>query len=174
MKKIEKLNLYFEKPEITDPVSYRNKFEKLHDKINECVRAINLMRGHYEAGDLPIHVDWGTGPAKIIVQPFFSEKLDEHDDEEFKYTLGGERIIKDPGPTVFWFEQVNMAVIAKGKYEIEKWRLPVKKIKVGYELHQEFFSFLHAFLSCTGKNTLKEGVDLDDIKLFEAKVFLYR
>jgi len=64
MKKIDKLNIYFEKPEITDPVSYRVKFEKMHDKINECVRAINLMHGH----------------------------LDPYDDEYFEYNLNGDRI----------------------------------------------------------------------------------
>jgi len=48
MKKIEKLNVSFEKE--VKPV--RHQFEALHDKINECVRALNLMDGHLEPWDI--------------------------------------------------------------------------------------------------------------------------
>lgn len=114
MKKIDKLNMHFER----DKSPLRRDLEAIHDKINECVKAINLVHGHYEPGDLPVRID------------------------RDKETISYDSIDQVVENKEFYFKQINLAVLENCKYQVEKWRVRIVEVKIGYALQNEFTKFI--------------------------------
>jgi len=66
---------------------------------------------------------------------------------------------------VFYFKEVNAAVLEKGRYEIEKHRIYLREIKIGCDLHLEYSKNAPHFLDyCSAKVTLVEEKNSYNIK----------
>ena len=142
MKNIDKLNINFEK----DKTPPRKDLEALHDKINQCVRAINLMHGHYEAGDLPVRVNW-----------------DEEDKKERRRLIE----VASGEPKIFYFSEINLAVLESGRYHVEKHRAVMTEIRIGIDVTEEFWDFAD---NIDGEYKTAYLVDEEECKIFNAKI----
>lgn len=279
MKKIEKLNIHFE----TSAGYPRHKLEAIHDKINECVREINLTHGHLEFWDilgsggkarrdsyygkrLNKELDWMDDPTLFLLDDQEEKKLlkkhsvdkaikgDKLLFENFMYKEDGtfniigvgipmvsedpEKDLKDffsktallyyglwqkkdtfkermsgklfsniklmnagkvfmglkdkvekkriwyvenvqltfekmhdfdkpKENNIFYFEQINFAMLENGRYQVEKWRTKLTEIKIGYQLYHEFLGF-SATDPC--QYVKGEGKDIDNMTFYNAKI----